>query len=396
MENSTVLNGNSIPSCLAFATVYKDFITFLFYIVSTCLQSIFFGLGIVYVMRRDAQRRCRENKEEELRFERAKRDEDLRFKEEQNNQLWREWRKFSEAVNILIQYMGLKRSKTLRRLQMVADSFSKVRILPHINGLDVLRYMIDDEESFQSSELDQLRLDLEPVFVLLNHCWSMCCLGETPHHIKLEMKRIVIELGNIILPFVSEGSRRGIIEECLRDFDCADVPHQHINRQQLKRDLPYVKHIQFGDGKQNYEECKNFAFTIDRFESQVPRDLKELLTELIEDDNSDDYALGFAKKMQDLREDWISKDASDEEMVLKLIHDVRCNIWKAIQEEEGVQLEPGVTDVNTLEAVRREVAELPVTHWLIKRLIGRYTFLYLVKSSIQTFYDNLTSVPIRE
>lgn len=75
--------------------------------------------------------------------------------------------------------------------------------------------MIHEEESFQSTKLDEVRLDLEPVFVVLNQCWSLCLLGDIPNNIiNKEVRRIVIELGNLALLFKGEESRRGIIKQC--------------------------------------------------------------------------------------------------------------------------------------------------------------------------------------
>ena len=393
MEDSTALNGSSVP---VLARDNRDLIMFLYYLVSSCLQFAVIGLGVMYVMQKERQQRDKENKDEQLRLERDKRNEDLRFKNEHNDQLMQEWRKFSEAVNILILYMDLKRTKTLRRLQRVAKSFTEIRIVAHINGLDVLRYMIKVEESFESTKLDQLRLDLESVFVLLNQCWSLCLLGDVPQHVKQEVRRIVIELGKLALLFIGEESRRGIINRCLRDFDCNNQ-HESLNEEKLEKEIPYVKYIQFGHGEQCYATCNNFTFSLDPFNPRVPQFLGELHLNLIQGKKSAEYALSFAKKLQRTKTDWISEDATDEEMVLKLIHDVRCNIWKESLGED-VQLEIGVADINQLQAVySSEVQELSLVQQLIRRLLTeQYTFLYFVGKGLKIFYDSRTSVPQEE
>ena len=371
---------------------------FLYYLVSSCLQFAVVGLGVMYVMQKERQQRHKENKDEQLRFERNKRNEDVRLKNEHNDQLMQEWRKFSEAVNILILYMDLKRTKTLRRLQRVAKSFTEIRIVAHINALDVLRYMINKEESFQSTELDQLRLDLEPVFVLLNQCWSLCLLSGIPRHVKEEVRRIFIDLGSLALLFISEQSRRSIIKRCLRDFDCYNQ-HESLSGEQLEKEIPYVKYIQFGHGEQCYATCDNFTYNLDPFNPRVPQFLGELHLNLIQGKKSTEYALSFAKKMQKTKTDWISEDATDEEMVLKLKHDVRCNIWKKSLGED-VQLEIGVADINQLQAVySSEKQELSLVHQLIRglfKITGRYNFLYLVAKGLKTFYDSRTLVSQRE
>ena len=376
-----------------------NLIMFLYYLVSSCLQFALIGLGVMYVMQKGRQKRGKENKDEQLRDKKRRRDEDLRFKHEHSNQSMPEWRKFSKAVNILVEYMILKRTKTLRRLQRVAKSFTEIRILAHINGLDVLRYMINEEESFYSTELDQLRLDLEPVLVLLNQCWSLCLLSGIPRHIKEEVRRIFIELANLALLFISEQSRRSIIKRCLRDFDCSYNQLKSLSGEQLEKEIPYVKCIQFGHGEQCYATCENFTYNLDPFNPRVPQFLGELHLGLIHGNKSAEYALSFAKKMQQTRTDWISEDATDEEMVLKLIHDVRCHVWKKSLGED-VQLESGVADINQLQAVyNSEVQELSLVHQLIRglfKITGRYNFLYLVAKGLKTFYDSRTLVSQRE
>ena len=395
IEDSTALNGSRVS---VLARDNWDLIMFLYFLVSSCLQFALIGLGFMYVMQKGRQQRDKENKDEQLRHRKYRRDEDLRFKHEHSNQRMPEWRKFSKAVNILVEYMILKRTKTLRRLQQVAKSFTEIRILAHINGLEVLRYMINEEESFHSTELDQLRLDLEPVLVLLNQCWSLCLLSGIPRHVKEEVRRIFIELGSLALLFISEQSRRSIIKRCLRDFDCYNQ-HESLSGEQLEKEIPYVKYIQFGHGEQCYATCDNFTYNLDPFNPRVPQFLGELHLNLIHGKKSAEYALSFAKKMQKTKTDWINEDATDEEMVLKLMHDVRCHVWKKSL-GENVQLEIGVADTNQLQAVyNSEKQELSLVHQLIRglfRITGRYNFLYLVAKGLKTFYDSRTLVLQRE
>lgn len=316
MENSTESNSTT-------STALKD-LTFTYYIFSLVLQFFAFLVGTLYVLRRD-----------------------YRYREEERLQ---EWRKFSEELSL--KYIDMIRDKVIQRLQHANESL-KVRISPDVNGLHVLRYMINDEDRFPNAIEDQhsvfpgvektfkptalgkLRHDLRSVFVLLNYCWSLCLLGKIPEDVNKEMERIVIVLGKLALPFYSEESderhRFTIIKGCLEKFGVTPTELTYIKDLTIK--LPYVQFLQY---EPNMETGKIFTFKTD----DAPtfgrlRDLKAFLSslhyDLVESTNAADYALRFAKQMKETKNEWIGENATDEVMVLKLIHDVRCITWKTVE-----------------------------------------------------------------
>ena len=362
---------------ISFVTDNKDLITFVYYVLSSVIQFSAFALGVLYVLRRDSRQR----KKDERRRE-----------EEKTKQRLQEWRKFSQELNL--KYIDMQRDKVIQRLQHANESL-KVCISPGINGLDVLHYMINDEASFPNTiphsdlfsakqtlkptALSELRLDLRSVFVLLNYCWSLCLLGEIPENFNEEMRRIVIELGNLALPFCSEESdkhRFRIIKECLKNFgDDPQIP-QRKGREELTNELPYVKCLQYEPDKKtgkinftcNIMDSKETLFTI-HGNMQEALFLSELHAELVRDSEAD-YTLRFAKKMKEKNNEWIWENATDEEMVLKLIHDVRCIAWKTANSVPSLDTE-NEDLLKALKAVKEggEVT-LDVTHQgMVKQLI---------------------------
>ncbi|XP_068693067.1 uncharacterized protein [Montipora foliosa] len=312
MENSTESNSTT-------SNALKD-LTFAYYIISLVLQFLAFCAGTLYVLRRD-----------------------YRYREEERLQ---EWRKFSEELSL--KYIDMMRDKVIQRLQHANESL-KVQISPDVNGLHVLRYMINDEDrfpnahaiedgrsgfpgvekTFKPTALGKLRHDLRSVFVLLNYCWSLCLLGKIPEDVNKEMERIVIVLGKLALPFYSEESderhRFTIIKGCLEKFGVTPTELTYIKDLTIK--LPYVQHLQY---EPNMETGKIFTFKTRAF-SRGESFLCSLHFDLVESENAADYALRFAEKMKETKDEWIGEDATDKVMVLKLIHDVRCITWKTVK-----------------------------------------------------------------
>ena len=310
MENSTESNSTT-------STALKD-LTFAYYIISLMLQFLAFSVGTLYVLRRD-----------------------YRYREEERLQ---EWRKFSEELSL--KYIDMIRDKVIQRLQHANESL-KVLISPHVNGLHVLRYMVNDEDrfpnaiedersgfpgvekTFKPTVLGKLRHDLRSVFVLLNYCWSLCLLGKIPEDINREMERIVIVLGKLVFPFYSEESderhRFTIIKGCLEKFGVTPTELTQMNDLTIK--LPYVQFLQY---EPNMKTGKIITFETRAF-SRGESFLCSLHFDLVESENAADYALRFAEKMKETKDEWIGEDATDEVMVLKLIHDVRCITWKTVK-----------------------------------------------------------------
>ena len=366
----------------SFATDYKDLITFLYYVLSFSIQLAIFGVGTVYVLSRDNRRRKKDAKKERLRLD----IDDRSRKEEQRKQLLQEWRKFSQELNL--KYIDMTRDKVIQRLQHAAKESSKVCISPHISGLEVVKYMINDEDSFPNAEmvdapryfiseqrflstaLDELRLDLRSVFVLLNYCWSLCLLGEIPANFNQEMRRIVIVLGNLALPFYgeeSDGHRFRIIKACLEKFgENPRIPKQR-GRKELTDEIPYVKFLRY---EPDIESGKIFTFRSDvlccRPEEKF---FRKLNFDLVVNPSKADYARKFAKTMKERSNKWICVNATPDEMVTKLIHDVRRITWK---KNQNVPLDQEDDDLlQTLKAVseNEELRPALCTHEAVKQII---------------------------
>lgn len=363
MENSTESNSTT-------STALKD-LTFAYYIISLLLQVGAFCVGTLYVLRRD-----------------------YRYREEERLQ---EWRKFAEELSL--KYIDMIRDKVIQRLQH-ANELLKVRISPDVNGLHVLRHMINDEDrfpnaikdgrsdfsgvkqTFKPTALSELRQDLRSVFVLLNYCWSLCLLGKIPEDVNKEMERIVIVLGNLAFPFYSEESnephRFTIIKGCLEKFGVTPTELTHIKDLTIK--LPYVQFLHY----ELMETGKIFTFKTDapRVGREPQAFLSSLHFDLVESENAADYALRFAKKMKETKNEWIGENATDEVMVLKLIHDVRCITWKTVK-----NLRINAEDKDLLETLKdiRERKNVPVflqKQEIAKGIIKRF------KGNLELYFEN--------
>ena len=337
---------------IAFATDYKDIITLGYYVATFVFQLVVFLVGTLYIRYRNEKQRTKDADEEKSRRKEEKR----RHEEEKEKERLQEWRKFSQELNL--KYIDMMRDKVVQRLQCAKESLEASRILPRISGLDVLLYMIDDEDSFPSAVRDgsdhlgteqtfkptalgKLRHDLRSVFVLLNYCWSLCLLGEIPENFNQEMRRIVIVLGNLALPFCckeSDGHRFTIIKECLEKFSGNTPSPKRIPSGDLTKEISYLKILQY---ELDMKTDKIFTLKNGPRSSQLSEEanlFRQLHSDLVEGDGAAIYALRFAKKMKEMRNDWSGEDPSDEGMVRMLIHDVRNIIW---------EIESGVPPIGT-------------------------------------------------
>ena len=403
----------------SFATDYKDLITFLYYVVSLITQGLVFVFGVLYVLHRNRRQRDKDAAKEKLRLDL----DDERCKEEKRKQHLQEWRKFSQELNL--NYIDMTRDKVIQRLQHAKES-RKVCISPNINGLDVLRFMINDEDSFPNAVMDdtfsldegktfkptslrELRLDLRSVFVLINYCWSLCLLGEIPENFNQEMRRIVIVLGNLALPFCckeSDGHRFGIIKECLEKFGGHHPIPQQRGREELTDEIPYIKFLRYEPDSKSGEifTFKSDALCLDYEEEPFLRKLNSNLV------FAADYARKLAKIMKERSDKWISVNATDEEMVLKLIHDVRCITWKKNkkvpldQEDDDLLQTLKTAEVKEYEGLRPAVYTSNNLKDEIFRLkagvrsfkMYGYKHFSSLKDSLNRFQDQLKRIKIPE
>ena len=315
-----------------FATDYKDFITFLYYLLSFILQVIVFIGGTCYLTLRERKQNKRE-----------------RDKEERKREL-REWRQFSESINM--EYIRLKSSGVLQRIQNLRDSLSQIRISRKFRGLDVLRYMIDDVQHFNSPELLELCFNLDAIFIQLNRCGSLCLLGEVPNQfIKGQSGRVVSELGELILPFLKE-MRYNVVIECLRKFK-SNPSRIQDNSWKLKQDAPYVKYLRFGGVvNQSFPTRRPLTLKVDALIFDITNADKkrklQFLEKLNDDLNGDEwYAKRFVTKLRQKIEErsfrWkIDEKANNDEIMVDLLHEVRYYIWEGIENDYDTQLKHNI------------------------------------------------------
>lgn len=207
-------------------------------------------------VQRDQQRRLQEEREYQER----------RDQEDQRDYRRREWRQFAETI--YTDYGKLKSKDIPQKISKVKNIFEHTLIHSTVTGLDVLRYMLADDNyrnfSSESPQLRALREDLHMIFVPLNTCSSLLLLGEVPENTKEELKFVVEELGNIAKPFLT-GEQRRVALKCLEHFgsdrssnaatESDEIRVRELD-ERLKDIVPYVKSLQFG-GTSNKEFQSN-------------------------------------------------------------------------------------------------------------------------------------------
>ena len=362
-----------------FATDYKDFFTFIYYVLSLLLQLIVFVW--VYIYLKSGERKQHEKDQAEKQLQRDK---------EQRKQELREWRQFSEIINM--EYIRLKSNGVLQRVQKVLDSLKQIRIFRNFGGLDVLRYMMIDEhvEHFDSPELRKLRLDLDSIFIRLNHCWSLCSLGEVPSQfVNGQLGRVVSELGQLTLPFF-QGNRNKTVTECLRKFR-SNRPTIQDNSRGLEQEVPYVKYFRFEEKNQSYYAAKTpLTLNVDDFtifdmtdETNNKKKTLKFLRKLNNDLDDIPYAKSFVTKLRPKIGEssfrWIKANVNDEEIIVNLLHEVRYYIWKGIEEDyDSDELKHNIEQLKEVSKLTQEGSQLTpkaVICWSQQRLLQLERYL---------------------
>ena len=173
----------------AFAKNYAESITLVYYCFTGLIAFAAFAIGNVYLWKRDQKNQKERSKEEreyqerrqeydrECHERRRKEDrehQDRRYQEESRDHRRREWRQFSDRINA--DYSELKSKDIPRKISKVKDTFEHMRIHSTVTGLDVLRYMLNDDNYrnlvSESPHLQALREDLHMIFLPLNLCSS--------------------------------------------------------------------------------------------------------------------------------------------------------------------------------------------------------------------------------
>ena len=221
-----------------------------------------------------------------------------------------------------------------------------MRIHSTVTGLDVLRYMLTDDNYrnlvSESPHLQALREDLHMIFLPLNVCSSLLLLGEVPPYIKEELRFVVEELGNLAEPFLT-GEQQRVALKCLEYFGSNRSSNEHGQRGveglgvRIKAIVPYVNSLQFISIEDcDYSKCKKFSFNFK--ESIMFNNLGNLkfLRELLE------YLEGVALSARIFEGqpaelpvesiEPINDSDSDEVILMKVLHEVRLYIHLILNE----------------------------------------------------------------
>ena len=358
--------------------------TLIYYVSSILLKILVFSAGTFYFWyrdRRDKERCVKEDREYQNRRDQADRR--------------REWRQFAERI--YTDYSKLKSKDIPQKISKVKNTFEHMLIHSTVSGLDVLRYMLTDDNyrnfASESPQLKALREDLHMIFLPLNICSSLFLLGEVPINIKEELRLVVEELGNLAEPFLT-GEQQRVALKCLKYFGSnrsSNAVTEHAQRgveelvriesqrrveylERVKAIAPYVNSLQFGcsDAKNfpkhsaevdvamedcDYSQCRKFSFnsteTMIKESHEIPEFLKDLQKNLENETHSarifsNQPGLPFAS-IERIRE-----SDTDEDIFMKVLHEVRLYIH-LIQSE-------GLTRVLTTLRVKENIERLKELH----------------------------------
>ena len=353
---------------MGFAKDYSAEITLAYYCINAALAITLFLIGTIYLKHRD------------------RRDEQRR-----------EWRQFAERI--YSEYSKLKDKGITRKIAEVKDTFEKIRMHSEITGLDVLRYMLaeDNYERSKTTQLECLREDLQSIFPLFNVCSSLLLLGKVPKNIREELTDVISYLGKMTVPFF-QGKQREIILRCLKHFSNDRLKPETERRireldSRLEGVVPYAKScLIFGTkegslpgqlcvgpfggettkmklaNKQDYSKCSKFSLYVTENNLQGS-DLRSLqaLHQVLEDPR---YLRVFARELRkkqpaplDLIEQITHLD-TDERVVEKVLHEVRVYIYRLLNGSQcSAELEANKA---RLLKVREEVTKVRPTEAKVK------------------------------
>ena len=234
-----------------------------------------------------------------------------------------------------------------------------------VTGLDVLRYMLTDDDYrnlvSKSPHLQALREDLHMIFLPLNVCSSLLHLGEVPINIKEELRFVVEELGNLAEPFLT-GEQQRVALKCLEHFGSNRSSNEHDQRGveglgvQIKAIIPYVNNLQFISMEDSdYSKCKNFSFYFrESISVNNPRNLRELLEYL---ESVPHFVGTFKEQPAELPVksiELINDSDSDEVILMKVLHEVRLYIHLILNEnlsrEDNERVERNIKRLHQLYA----------------------------------------------
>ena len=358
--------------------------TLIYYVSSILLKILVFSAGTFYFWyrdRRDKERCVKEDREYQNRRDQADRR--------------REWRQFAERI--YTDYSKLKSKDIPQKISKVKNTFEHMLIHSTVSGLDVLRYMLTDDNyrnfASESPQLKALREDLHMIFLPLNICSSLFLLGEVPINIKEELRLVVEELGNLAEPFLT-GEQQRVALKCLKYFGSnrsSNAVTEHAQRgveelvriesqrrveylERVKAIAPYVNSLQFGcsDAKNfpkhsaevdvamedcDYSKCRKFSLNITETMIRESHDILRFLKELQEYLECGIHSVTIFRKQPGLLFTSIERihdSDRDEDIFMKVLHEVRLYIH-LIQSE-------GLTRVLTTLRVKENIERLKELH----------------------------------
>ena len=359
-------------------------VTLGYYIIHIALTFFIFIYGVLIIRRKDRRDKAR-------RVEEERRDKERRVEEDRRNHKRREWRQFAERI--YTDYSKLKSKDIPQKIAKVKNTFERILIHSTVTGLDVLRYMLTDDNYrnlvSESPHLQALREDLHMIFLPLNVCSSLLLLGEVPPHIKEELRLVVEELGNLAEPFLT-GEQQRVALKCLEYFGSNRSSNEHGQRGveglgvRIKAIVPYVNSLQFISMEDcDYSKCKKFSFNFK--ESIMFNNLRNLkfLRELLEYLGVALSARIFKGQPAELPVESIepiNDSDSDEVILMKVLHEVRLYIHLILNEnlsrEDNERVERNIERLRQLyvKGVKRiepeEVKIINLCHRFISDLQG--------------------------
>ena len=423
-----------LTMCLEFAKEYAEFITFIYYCVTSLIAAVAFIVGTCYLNNRDRkdqerreteerayqerrhqeerayqerrqqedreyqerrqqgdrehqERRQQEDREHQERRQQEDREyqerrrqedrehQDRRDQEDRRDQLRREWRQFAERI--YTDYSKLKSKDIPQKLSKVKNTFEPILIHSEVTGLDVLRYMLTDDNchnfASESPLLEALREDLHTIFVPLTVCSSLLLLGEAPVNIKEELRFMVEELGNVAEPFLT-GEQQGVALKCMENFGCNRSSNEHGQRraeklcERIKDIVPYVNNLHLTPGMRtfrddrDYSKCETFSFKSDiTFILNRDKNLQSLLSLQMYLCRKGSIEI-FKEKPAQLPVksiELINDIDSDEVILMKVLHEVRLYLQFILYENKNLSREDDERVKRNIKRLKKLYKRLP-------------------------------------
>ena len=299
---------------MTFAKAYREEITFVYYCLNVLLTSAIFLVGTIYLRRIDRR-----------------------------DQQRRDWREFAETIRG--QYSTLKDKQVLSWVSETNKTFENVLICQGITGLDVLRYMLNDSyfasRSSRESALYKLREDLNSIFQPLSICASFILWGPVPSNIKVELRELVTDLGQVTLPFF-KGDQRQTVFKCLKHFS----RDGEIKTEEKLRDIdltiekmvPYIKCLSFDFQDRphqrsiHYSKINKFQFEFDPVRDPTLKFLKAIQEDLQNEKYLSYFARESREHLSNLRDFDLVNSDDERLVVMKVLHQVRVYVHFSLKE----------------------------------------------------------------